>query len=304
MLTHRPSASPQERPCESAYGSPAAYAAGDVTSLTEETLMSVKARPVVPWMGGKRRLAAAIIEAFPEHQCYVEVFAGGAAVLFEKEPSKVEVLNDINGELINLYRVIQHHLDEFMRQFRWALTSRQMYEWEKMKPPYTLTDIQRAARFFYLTKLGFGARLTSPSFGTATTSKPRLNLLRLEEDLSAAHLRLHGVTVEHLTWQEVVSRYDRPHTLFFMDPPYWETAGYGREFGWEQYEALAALKGKIQGKAIITLNDHPDIARAFQDWNRRELNIRYTVGGGKGVEARELLLTSFYPQGGDHGHKG
>lgn len=86
------------------------------------------ANPIIPWIGGKRRLADHIIPRFPAHDCYVEVFAGGAALYFLRPPAKVEVINDINGELINLYRVVQHHLEEFVRQFKWALTSRQVFE--------------------------------------------------------------------------------------------------------------------------------------------------------------------------------
>lgn len=257
------------------------------------TTADIKAKPVVPWMGGKRRLATAIINVFPEHQCYVEVFGGGAAVLFEKQPSRVEVLNDINGELVNLYRVLQNHLEEFMRQFRWAVSSRQVFEWERAKAPETLTDIQRAARFFYLQKLGFGAKVASRTFGTATTSRARLNLLRLEEELSAAHLRLNGVTVEHLPWQEAIRRYDRPHTLFYLDPPYWGMTGYGTEFGWGEYEAIAALRETIQGHAVVSLNDHPDIARLFRGWKRQRLDITYTVGGGRrAFKAQEFVFST------------
>src|SRR5690606_20219578 len=78
--------------------------------------------PIVPWIGGKRRLAKTILPLFPDHQCYVEPFAGGAAMFFMRpEPAKVEVLNDRNSELVNLYRIVQHHLEELVRQFKWAL---------------------------------------------------------------------------------------------------------------------------------------------------------------------------------------
>lgn len=147
-------------------------------------------KPFLPWVGGKRRLAPHILPLFPEHVCYVEPFCGAAALFFLKEPSKVEVLNDVNGELVNLYRVVQRHLEEFVRQFKWALSSREIYRWMKITPSETLTDIQRAARFFYLQRLGFGGKVDGQTFGTATTSPPRLNLLRIEEDLSEAHLRL------------------------------------------------------------------------------------------------------------------
>lgn len=189
------------------------------------------AKPIIPWMGGKRRLSKHILPLFPEHRCYVEVFAGGAALFYQKEPCRVEVLNDINGELVNLYRVVQHHLEEFVRQFKWALSSRQIYEWEKSKQPETLTDIQRAARFYYLQKLAFGGKVDGQTYGTATTSPPRLNLLRIEEDLSQAHLRLARVNIENLDWVRCIEKYDRDETLFYLDPPYWQTAGYGTEFG-------------------------------------------------------------------------
>ena len=155
-------------------------------------------KPIVPWIGGKRRLAKRILPLFGEHDCYVEPFCGAAALYFMKEPAKAEVLNDINGEIVNLYRVVQHHLDEFMRQFRWSLVSREIFKWLQITPGVTLTDIQRAARFFYLQKLAFGGKVQSQSFGTGTIGGPRLNLLRLEEELSQAHLRLARTTIEHL----------------------------------------------------------------------------------------------------------
>ena len=252
------------------------------------------ADPIIPWLGGKRRLVDRLIPFLPPHKCYVEPFAGGAALLFNRPmPAEVEVLNDITGELINLYRVVQHRLEEFVRQFKWALSSRKVFEWQKMTRPETLTDIQRAARFYYLQHLAFGGRVQGQSFGTATTSPPGLNLLRLEESLSAAHLRLSNVWIENLGWEEVIRRYDRPHTLFYMDPPYWETEGYGVDFGWEHYERMAELLGQIQGKAIISLNDHPDIRKVFAGFHMETTGIRYTVGGGTGVERQEVLIFSW-----------
>ena len=129
--------------------------------------------PIIPWMGGKRRLADRLIPLFPPHECYVEVFAGGAALYFMRpQAAPVEVLNDINGDLVTLYRVVQNHLEEFVRQFKWALSSRQVFEWQKMTRPETLTDIQRAARFFYLQHHAFAGKVTGQTFGTATTGRP------------------------------------------------------------------------------------------------------------------------------------
>lgn len=260
-----------------------------------QTILNNQASPMVPWVGGKRRLAPQILPLLPEHSCYVEPFAGAAALFFAKDPVKVEVLNDVNGDLVSLYRVVQHHLDEFVRQFRWALTSRQLYAWLQETRPETLTDIQRAARFFYLQKCGFGGKVDGQTFGTATTAPSRLNLLRIEEDLSAVHLRLHQVFIEHLDWANCIERYDRPHTLFYLDPPYWGTEGYGVEFGLEQYDRMAELLRTIKGKAVVSVNDIPEMRQAFKGLAMKRLAIKYTVGAsGTGRKERgELLIMNF-----------
>lgn len=252
------------------------------------------AKPIVPWVGGKRRLAKHILPLFPEHGCYVEPFAGGAALFFMKQQVETEVLNDINGDLVNLYRVVKHHLEEFVRQFKWALISRQIYAWLRDTPIETLTDIQRAARFYYLQKLAFGGKVSDQTFGTATTGKPRLNLLRIEEELSAAHLRLSRVFIEHLAWDECVRRYDRPHTLFYLDPPYWGTEGYGVAFGLEQYDLMAALAKSIEGRMVISVNDIPEMRKAFAGLQIDVVDINYTVAGGdKRKAARELIIRNW-----------
>lgn len=253
--------------------------------------------PIIPWMGGKRRLAKFLLPIFPAHECYVEAFAGGAALFFMRpQPAKVEVLNDINGELINLYRVVQNHMEEFVRQFRWALSSRQIFDWLKEIPPETMTDIQRAARFFYLQQHAFGSRIEGQTFGTATTTPP-INLLRIEENISAAYLRLQGVYIEHLTWQKVIDRYDRPHTLFYLDPPYWQTEGYGVPFDYDNYVEMAERMRLAKGKVIVSINDHPDIRAAFDGHHMHTVDICYTVGGGgRSGPVQELVITNFEVQ--------
>jgi DNA adenine methylase len=254
-------------------------------------------QPIIPWPGGKRRLASKLLPLFPNHETYVEAFAGGGALLFARdEPAKTEVLNDLNGDLVNLYRVVQHHLDEFVRQFRWALSSRQLFRWAQLQVPSTLTDIQRAARFFYLQKLAFGSKVAGQTFGVDPRGSARLNLLRLEEELSAAHLRLSRVVVEALPWQDCLRRYDRPGTLFFLDPPYWQTEGYGTEFGRTEYDALAEAMRGMAGKAILTINDHPDMRLAFRGLRMKPIQTRYTIGRDAKSKAKprgELVVFSW-----------
>jgi DNA adenine methylase len=255
----------------------------------------VFASPIIPWIGGKRRLADRLIPLFPPHDCYVEVFAGGAALYFLRQPAQCEVINDVNGDLVNLYRVVQHHLEEFVRQFKWAISSRQVFKWLQDQPTEPLTDIQRAARFYYLQQHAFSARVDGQSFGTSTTG-PVVNLCRIEESLSAAHLRLAGTTIENLPWAECVARYDRPHTFFYMDPPYWQTEGYGVDFPFAEYEAMAEKLRRLQGRAMVSINDHPDIRRVFEGFEVLDLDIIYSVGNGRTTpkeSRRELVITNF-----------
>lgn len=251
-------------------------------------------KPIIPWIGGKRRLAKNIIPLFPEHSCYVEPFCGAAALFFMKEPVETEILNDINLELASFYRVLKHHLEEFIKQFKWSLVHRELYKWLQDTPPETLTDIQRAARFYYLQKLAFGGKVEGQSYGTATTSKPRLNLLRIEEELRQAWLRLSRVYIENLPWEKCVEKYDRPHTLFYCDPPYYGTEGYGVDFGLEQYDWMADLAGTIKGKMIISVNDITEMRKAFKGLTMETVDINYTVGGGnKATKRKELIVRSW-----------
>lgn len=255
----------------------------------------MSASPIIPWIGGKRRLAKNLLPLFPAHSCYVEPFCGAAALFFLKDPAETEVLNDINGELVRLYRVIQHHLEEFIRQFKWALVSREMFKWLQITPPETLTDIQRAARFYYIQRACFGGKVESQTFGMVTTGKPRLNLLRIEEDLSQAHLRLSQVVIENRPWDDILARYDRPHTFFYLDPPYWGTEGYGVEFGLEQYDRMAELARTLKGKALISVNDIPEMRRAFKGLKTHRLEITYAVGGGGRTSKKfgELVIANY-----------
>jgi len=251
--------------------------------------------PIIPWLGGKRRLADRLIPLFPPHECYVEVFAGGAALYFLRpQPAPCEVINDINGELVNLYRVVQHHLEEFVRQFKWAISSRQIFKWNQDARPETLTDIQRAARFYYLQHHAFGGKVDGQNFGTATTA-PMIDFCRIGENLTAAHLRLTGTNVENLPWQECIRRYDRAHTFFYMDPPYWKVEGYGVPFEWDQYVEMASLVRKLKGKAMISINDRPEIREVFAGLTMFDLGIKYSLGNNQvdPGESRELVITNW-----------
>ena len=251
--------------------------------------------PLAGWMGGKSLLAKRIIERMPEHKCYVEPFAGAAWVLFRKPESTVEVVNDINKEIITLYRCLQWHLEEFVRYFKWVLVARDEFERLKLANPETLTDIQRSARFYYLQQSCFGGIIHKPTFGYAATRAPKLNLLRIEEQLSAAHLRLSRVYIECLPYAEVIKRYDRADTFFYIDPPYWNCENYYGEglFSRDDFAKLATQLAEIKGKFILSLNDTPGVRECFSGFELEAVQTKYTCSKSKSIDVGELLIRNY-----------
>jgi DNA adenine methylase len=169
-------------------------------------------------MGGKSKLAPFIISKLPTHTCYVEAFCGGGAILLRKPRSKSEVINDANGELINLYQCVKHHPDELTKQAIGMLHSRWLFDRLKSQNPAHLTDIQRAARFYSLNRMAFGAGMKNPSFGYARSSSAGLTASRFKRDIEMLSARLDKVFIEHLDWADCIQRYDSPATLVYCDP--------------------------------------------------------------------------------------
>src|SRR6266567_8806027 len=182
------------------------------------------------YIGGKRSLAKRVIALFPAHQTYVEAFAGGAQVFFHKEPSKVEVLNDLDFEIVNFFRCCQHHYEELVRYLSYCLISRRWYGLLTAEQPASLTDIQRAGRFFYLQKNSFGGLILKRHYHYGVIQRPNYNPKGIPEKIHAAHERLRGVQIESLPYQQILERYDRPTTLFYLDPPYWQRKLYKFNF--------------------------------------------------------------------------
>ncbi|WP_457572813.1 DNA adenine methylase [Desulfolithobacter sp.] len=251
---------------------------------------------LIPYFGGKTRLAKQIIERIPEHTCYVEVFAGSATVLFKKEPSKSEVINDLDRELITLYRVLKEHPEEFHRQFKYCLTARNEFDRLLKVDPSTLTDVQRAARYFYLQKNSFGGKVTGRTFGTSTTDNPRFNLFRLEQTITESWQRLWTVTIEALDFRQLIPKYDRPHTFFFLDPPYWELPGYNHDFEAQDFVDLAEILRGLKGKFLMTINDTPAVRKIFNEFNFEEVKLRYSMARQSNSRAQkrtELFVTNY-----------
>ena len=251
------------------------------------------ARSPLSYIGGKNRLAKRVIEIFPKHTTYVEAFAGGAQVFFRKEPSKVEVLNDLDHEIVNFYRVCQQHYEELLRYFRFAVVSREWFDLFKKTVPETLTDIQRAARHLYLLRNCFASLVRNPVYHRNVVQPPSFNLAGLPELIENAHKRLERVQIECAPYEEVVRRFDRPTTLFYLDPPYWGRELYRYNLGEADFEKMADLLGKIKGKFVLSLNDLPEVRKVFQKFHIEGVELHYTSQKAAGKRYKEVLITNF-----------
>jgi len=249
-------------------------------------------RSLFPYIGGKHRVAKKIISLFPDHKCYVEVFAGAANVLFAKEPGSVDVINDVNGELVNIFRVIRWHPDPFVQELALMTHSRQEFIDYHDQPG--LTDVQRAARHWFKMKATFGG--TGPTgrrnFSFGMTKKSLVRNIAFET-IQQAHERLDGVYIENDDFEKVIKRYDRNHTLFFCDPPYWQGANYGVPFEWADHERLARTLRNIKGKFLLTINDHLDIKKLYKGLHCRRGPMRYSVIRHGDQKTHELIIANY-----------
>lgn len=255
-------------------------------------------KPVAPYIGGKSRLAARIcarIEAL-SHVTYAEAFVGmGGVFLRRRFAPKHEVINDFNGELATFYRILQRHYVPFMEMMRFQLTVRAEFERLTATDPATLTDLERAARFLYLQRTAFGGKPSGQNFGVSTDRRGSFDITRLGPMLDDLHTRLAGVVIERLPFQEFIPRYDRPGTLFYLDPPYYGSEGdYGRElFRRDDFEVLAGLLRGLSGRFILSLNDRPEVREIFDGFEIETVETTYSIaakGKGRG-KVGELIIS-------------
>lgn len=250
----------------------------------------------LPYIGGKNRIANQIIEIFPDHTAYVEPFSGGAQVFFHKEPSRVEVLNDLNGDIVNFFRICQSHHEELLRCLRFVVVSRKWHELFKKQNADTLTDIQRAARFLYLQKTSYAGLVRDQNYNFSVVNGPRFNPESLPELIEQTYKRLHRVQIECLPYERVLDRFDRPSTLFYLDPPYFGLKLYTFNFEQADFVTLEARLRAIQGKFVLSLNDVPEVRRIFHRFHFQEIEIAYTAQRTAGKRYHELLITNYVPK--------
>jgi DNA adenine methylase len=199
----------------------------------------------------------------PTHRCYCEVFGGGAALLLSKPRSEVEVYNDVSDDLVGLFRCARFHRDELLAELELVLNSR--VEFKAFAEQGGLTDIQRAARWFYRVSTCFGGESIG-SFGVSKvcggaamgSRSGRLN------KLAALSQRLDRVCIEHLDWRVCLDRYDAPDTVFFLDPPYTgcNTNMYD-VWSVEEMGIFAERAQRLRARWICTTNDNAENRALF-----------------------------------------
>jgi len=254
-----------------------------------------QARYLLKWIGGKRLLRKTIAPLIPDDiKLYAEPFGGAGWVLFYKDKwADVEVYNDLDGRLVNLFRVVKYHPEELIKELRFMLHSRELFY--QLRGTEGLTDIQRAARFLFLISRSFGAK--GESFETSKLQRSSFKkqagiIARIEE----IHKRLDGVCIEHLDFEELIKKYDHKGAFFYCDPPYTTGAGYvtASAKGFD-HERLRDCLGKIKGRFLLSYDDTEKVRDLYKGFPMIEVTRMKGINNKnpKGREYKELLIANY-----------
>nr|WP_241216795.1 DNA adenine methylase [Sphingomonas koreensis] len=273
----------------------------DMLAMNPSTTPVSPVRPAAGYIGGKKNLARTIVPIVDatEHELYGEPFVGmGGIFLRRRRRPKVEAINDASGDVATFFRVLQEHYPYFIDMLRWRVASRAEFNRLLGQDPARLTDLQRAARFLYVQRLGFGGKVAGRTFGVDASQPARFNVTKLEPLLADIHERLCGVWIEQLDFEAFLTKWDRPGALFYLDPPYWDSEGdYGAElFGRADFERLAAVLRGLKGKFLVSINDTPGVRSCFDRFRMAEVTTTYSIATaaiGAKQGARELLISNY-----------
>jgi len=254
------------------------------------------------YIGGKHNVVEKLLPLMPEHEIYVEVFGGAANLLLNKPRSGVEVYNDIDGELINLFLIVRDRRDEFVDRLRGVPYSRGLYyEWLNGSPPED--PVERAARFYYVMRCSFsGTRDRGWSFKRrAHRHAPDIFAAALEKTGAIAE-RLKGVYIDCLDFRRCIKNWDEPETFFYLDPPYHGLNYYQFKFTEKDHLDLRRILGETNGKWLLTYNDDPWVREAYSGFHIRELRQLRSASlvrhGGEREHFTNLVITNYPPPGG------
>jgi len=253
-----------------------------------------------PYPGNKARHSKWILEHIPEHECYVELFGGAAGILFNKPRSKIEVYNDLNGDIPHFFRVLRDKGDELQEWLRNVPYSREVYEdwatayYEGHRPD---SDIERAGRFFTLRYMQFGGKIENKA-GFASCSGSRDNAGRVPhkvDKLDVFRKRLFGVEIENRCAFDVIDTHDTQGAVFYADPPYEGTEGKYNSVGFD-HAKLAQKAKQIDGKIIISYDSIP--THYDESFNVVSKDSSFAIGQSDGgTDATEYLIMNYDSKG-------
>lgn len=263
----------------------------------ERVEMPERLAPLAPYLGGKFRLSKRIINKIEQiqHKIYAEPFVGmGGIFLRRTQIPKAEIINDINGELVNLYRIVRRYPNTLYKETEFLFASRQEFERLLKTQPETLTDIERAARFLYLQNQAFGGKVTGQSFGVSIDRPARFDFVKLNDRIRAVGERLASVTIERQDFETFIKRYDTKDTLFYLDPPYWgNETDYGKGvFTRADFERLRDCLTGIKGRFILSLNDTPQVKELFKNFTIEQTDVTYSISKTGCCNRSELIITN------------
>lgn len=259
---------------------------------------TARLRTPIRWYGGKYYLSGRIVTLMPPHEVYVEPYFGSGAVLFAKDPSPVEVANDLNDELVSFFRVVRDDQlrGRLIELLDWTPYARREFE-ECLEPlPADADPVERARRFFLVCRASFSGtaagRATPGRFSTSVVSRRGMahrvsgfrSAIELLEPVGA---RLRTVLVEHLDGVDCIRRYDTPNTLHYVDPPYLpETRAKGAtndyadlEMTLEDHQRLAEMLRGVEGMVILSGYDNRLYDEWFSEWRKQAWDIACSASG-------------------------
>jgi DNA adenine methylase len=217
-------------------------------------MQSTKMKSSFGWVGGKSKLAKDIVAYMPPHKLYIEVFGGGLSVLYAKEKMGLEVINDINGELINLHRVIRNYSGALERSLDDLFISREIFCDIKAKRLKPKNNIERAAFCYYILSQSFGSKCDNFAMAAKSGRKPK-NIYKSFKEHSQ---RLKLVTIENMSFEKLIRMYDKEDAFFYLDPPYFETESYYKNigsFGKDKHILLRDLLKGVKAKFLLSYNN-------------------------------------------------
>lgn len=272
-------------------------------------------RSPINYFGGKGKLVKQLLPLIPPHRQYVEPFFGGGSVYFAKKPCGHETINDLNGDVINFYRVLQspEGLVELQRLLDFTPYARQVYddarvEWETATDP-----LRRAYLFFVIARMSMSG-MFGVSWGYTVTESNRnrpssLNNFRMAtERLGKVHERLRDTQIECKDALDLIKHHDDPECFMYLDPPYMKDTrrggGYECEMNDDQHKALLELIVNCKSKILLSGYGHPLYEEALKSWNRKEFHTACSAavrskssglqGEGKAKEKQPRIEVVWY----------